>query len=446
MKAFKAYDIRGVYNRDFNKDDVYRIGYFLPRLLDADKVLVGRDVRASSEEVFEALCRGINDAGADVNDMGLATTPMVYFGTAHFGFDASVQITASHNPKEYNGLKVSRTGALPVGYYSGLSDLEKMVEHDTVEAVGKKGQIVSIDVKTAYLDFMKKYVPAGLADLDLSVDCSNGMAGMLIRDLLGNTPHYLYEELDGNFPNHAPNPLEEENVRDLKEVVRAHHSDLGVIFDGDADRVMFVDEKGEFIPPDLIIGVLGRYFLREEKGNVLQDIRTSRSVSEYVEKLGGTPHTWKVGHAFAKLKMRELKAIFGGELAGHYYFRDFYNCDSGILAALLVLGVAVEWKKQGRNFSELIDEIKTYANSGEINFHIESKEEAMEALKKYFTTREEPERILDFDGYRIEYPDWWFNVRPSNTEPYLRLVVEARSQQELEKRLGELKSVLKGFE
>jgi phosphomannomutase len=445
MKAFKAYDIRGVYTRDFDKDDVYRIGFFLPRLLGADKVLVGRDVRASSEEVFEALCQGINDAGADVHDMGLATTPMVYFGTARFGFDASVQITASHNPKEYNGLKVSRTGALPVGYYSGLSDLEKMVENEKVEPGVKKGRVISIDVKSAYLDFMKKYVPSGIENLSLSVDCSNGMAGLLIRDLLGNSPHYLFEEPDGNFPNHAPNPLEEENVAALKDAVKKNKSDLGIIFDGDADRVMFVDEKGSFIPPDLIIGVLGRYFLREEKGNVLQDIRTSRSVSEYVEKLGGTPHMWKVGHAFAKLKMRELKAIFGGELAGHYYFRDFYNCDSGVLAALLVLGVAADWKSQGGCFSGLIDEIRTYANSGEINFHIEDKEGAMEALKKHFLSLETPERILDFDGYRIEYHDWWFNVRPSNTEPYLRLVVEARTEEELELRLEELKSVLARF-
>jgi len=446
MKAFKAYDIRGVYNRDFNRDDVYKIGFFLPRLLKADKVLVGRDVRTSSNEVFEALCRGINDAGAEVHDMGLATTPMVYFGTAHFGFDASVQITASHNPKEYNGLKVSRTGALPVGYYSGLSDLEKMVENEAVKTEEKKGGILPIDVKTAYVDFMKKYVPADLSQIDLSVDCSNGMAGMLIRELLGDSPHYLFEDLDGSFPNHAPNPLEEENVKDLKEAVHANHSDLGIIFDGDADRVMFVDEKGEFIPPDLIIGVLGRFFLKEEKGNVLQDIRTSRSVSEYLEKLGGTPHTWKVGHAFAKLKMRELDAIFGGELAGHYYFRDFYNCDSGILAALLVLGVALDWKKKGGRFSGLIDEIRTYANSGEINFHIEQKEDAMEALKEHFTSREAPDRILDFDGYRIEYRDWWFNVRPSNTEPYLRLVVEARTREGLDRRLEELKSVLARFE
>src|SRR6056297_2684602 len=199
MKAFKAYDIRGVYNRDFNSEDVYKIGFFLPRLLDADRVLVGRDVRESSKEVFEALCRGINDAGADVYDMGLSTTPMVYFGTAHFNFDASVQITASHNPSEYNGLKVSRTGALPVGYYSGLSDLEKMMETEEVSPVDKKGRILAIDVKTSYVEFLKKYVPADLSQIDLSIDCSNGMAGLLIRELLGDAPHYLFESLDGTF-------------------------------------------------------------------------------------------------------------------------------------------------------------------------------------------------------------------------------------------------------
>lgn len=446
MKAFKAYDIRGIYNKDFNKHDVYKIGFFLPALLKADKVLVGRDVRESTEEIFEALKNGITDAGADVYDMGLATTPMVYFGTAHFNFDASVQITASHNPKEYNGLKVSKTGALPVGYYSGLSELEKMVEHEEMQPIVKQGTVRAIDVKTAYLEFMRAYVPAQLSQLNLSVDCSNGMASLLIKDLLGESPQYLYDTLDGTFPNHAPNPLELENVKDLQETVRREKSDLGIIFDGDADRVMFVDENGEFIPPDLIIGVLGRYFLEKEKGNVLQDIRTSRSVSEYIEKLGGTPHTWKVGHAFAKLKMRELKAVFGGELAGHYYFRDFYNCDSGILAALLVLQVALEWKEAGGTFSSLIREIRTYANSGEINFHIEKKSEAMEALKEHFISQEEPQRVLDFDGYRVEYENWWFNVRPSNTEPYLRLVVEARTEEELEKRLSQVRSVLKQFE
>lgn len=446
MNAFKAYDIRGIYNKDFTAEDVYKIGYFLPSLLNTDRVLVGRDVRASSEEIFEELCRGINDAGADVYDMGLATTPMVYFGTAHFSFDASVQITASHNPKEYNGLKVSRTGALPVGYCSGLSDLEEMISSGTVTPAESRGGIKKIDVAADYLPYLQRFVPEGLDTIDLSVDCSNGMAGLFIRKLLGEQPHYLFESLDGTFPNHAPNPLEEENVADLKAAVKKNHSDIGIIFDGDADRVMFVDEKGEFISPDLIIGVLGRYFLKNNRGNVLQDIRTSRSVSEYIEKLGGTPHTWKVGHAFAKLRMRELNAIFGGELAGHYYFRDFYNCDSGVLAALLVLQVLLEWKAQGRPFSALIDEIKTYANSGEINFKIKDKVNAMESLRDHFTSRKEPTALLDFDGYRIEYSDWWFNVRPSNTEPYLRLVVEARSRALLDERLQEIREVLKPFE
>lgn len=446
MKAFKAYDIRGVYNQDFTAEDVYKIGFFLPRLLNTDKVLVGRDVRSSTEEIFEALSRGVNDAGADIYDMGLATTPMVYFGTAHFNFDASVQITASHNPKEYNGLKVSRSGALPVGYYSGLADLEQLITSGIIEPAEKRGTIVPFAVKDAYVQFLKQYVPEDLSSLNLTVDCSNGMAALLIKDLLGEEPHYLFDTLDGTFPNHAPNPLEEENVRDLKDWVMKNSSDVGIIYDGDADRVMFVDEKGKFIPPDLIIAVLGRYYLEREKGPVLQDIRTSRSVSEYIEKLGGTPHTWKVGHAYAKLKMRELNAVFGGELAGHYYFRDFYNCDSGILASLLVLQVVLEVKQEGVSLSQLIDEIKVYANSGEINFRIEEKEAAMEALKEHFSAQKKPSALLDFDGYRIEYPDWWFNVRPSNTEPYLRLVVEAPDQQQLEGRLEEIRSVLKQFE
>ncbi len=445
MKGFKAYDIRGVYGKDFDEKDAYKIGFFLPRLLETKAVLVGRDVRSSTEVLFEALCSGITDAGADIYDMGLATTPMVYFATAHFGFDASVQITASHNPKEYNGFKVSKTGALPVGYESGLADLQEMVENEEPKPVAEKGEVKSFEVKQTYLDFLSSYVPESFGSLDVTVDCSNGMASLLIHELLGGEPHYLFDTLDGAFPNHAPNPLEEENVKDLKKAVGKNGSDLGIIFDGDADRVMFVDEKGDFVPPDLIIAVLGRFFLVRERGNVLQDIRTSRSVSDYVKKLGGKPHTWKVGHAYAKVKLREIDGIYGGELAGHYYFRDFYYCDSGILAALLVLRVAAEVKAGGKSFSSLIDEIRAYANSGEINFKIERKTEAMEALKEHFSSMEKPSALLDFDGYRVEYPSWWFNVRPSNTEPYLRLVVEAADNGELDERLREIRSVLEPF-
>ena len=296
-------------------------------------------------------------------------------------------------------------------------------------------------MKEAYLDFLKTFKPP-LDGLKLTVDCSNGMANLLIKELLDDSVSYLFDTLDGTFPNHEPNPLEEENVAALKKAVLEQRSDLGIIFDGDADRVMFVDEKGRFIQPDIITAVMGRYFLAKEKGNVLQDIRTSRSTTEYLEKLGATVTTWKVGHAFAKVKMRELQAIFGGELAGHYYFRDFNNCDSGFLACLVVLQVLKTLHEEGRTFSSLIDEIIVYKTSGEINFKLEKKDEAMEALYTAYAINSKPEKIYDIDGYRIEFKDWWFNVRKSNTEPYLRLVVEAHNESLLSEKLAELKAII----
>ena len=444
MGAFKAYDIRGIYNKDFNKETVYKIGYFLPKLLKSKVVLVGRDVRTSSEEIFESLCNGITDSGADVYDIGLATTPMVYFSTVHFNVDASVQITASHNPAIYNGLKISRAKAVPVGSDSGLKELEMMVNNDPVVISEQKGSIQKKDAKEPYLAFLKQYIP-DTSGLNLSIDCSHGMANLLVKDLLGSDHHYLYDHFDGTFPAHEPNPLEIENCEDLQNAVLQNKSDIGVIYDGDADRVMFLDEKGRFLQPDYITAVLGYYYLRKEKGNVLVDIRTSRSTTEYLTNLGATVHVWKVGHAFAKTKLRDLRAIFGGELAGHYYFRDFYNCDSGFLASLLVLQVVAELKKQGRTIGEFIDTVIVYANSGEMNFKLEQKDEAMQALFDRYVTNDKPEKVMDFDGYRIEFSSWWFNVRKSNTEPYLRLVVEAKTKEELQERTKELSMIIKQF-
>lgn len=444
MGAFKAYDIRGIYNKDFNKETVYKIGYFLPKLLKSKVVLVGRDVRTSSEEIFESLCNGITDSGADVYDIGLATTPMVYFSTVHFNVDASVQITASHNPAIYNGLKISRAKAVPVGSDSGLKELEMMVNNDIVVVSEQKGSIQKKDAKEPYLAFLKQYVP-DTSGLNLSIDCSHGMANLLVKDLLGSDHHYLYDHFDGTFPAHEPNPLEIENCEDLQNAVLQNKSDIGVIYDGDADRVMFLDEKGRFLQPDYITAVLGYYYLRKEKGNVLVDIRTSRSTTEYLTNLGATVHVWKVGHAFAKTKLRDLRAIFGGELAGHYYFRDFYNCDSGFLASLLVLQVVAELKKQGMTIGEFIDTVIVYANSGEMNFKLEQKDEAMQALFDRYVTNDKPEKVMDFDGYRIEFSSWWFNVRKSNTEPYLRLVVEAKTKEELQERTKELSTIIKQF-
>lgn len=444
MGAFKAYDIRGIYNKDFNKDTVYKIGYFLPKLLKSKAVLVGRDVRTSSEEIFEYLCKGITDSGSDVYDIGLATTPMVYFSTVHFSVDASVQITASHNPAKYNGLKISRTKAVPVGSDSGLKELEQMVLTQPIEVAATKGRIISKDAKSPYLAFLKQFVP-DTSNLNISIDCSHGMANLLVKDLLGTHHHYLYDHFDGTFPAHEPNPLEVENTKDLKKAVLQNKSDIGVIYDGDADRVMFLDENGRFLQPDYITAVLGYYYLKKEQGNVLVDIRTSRSTTEYLTKLGATVHIWKVGHAFAKTKLRDLGAIFGGELAGHYYFRDFFNCDSGFLASLIVLQVVSELKKQGVSISSFIDSIIAYANSGEINFKLENKDGAMAALYERFVEKDKPSKVMDFDGYRIEFTSWWFNVRKSNTEPYLRLVVEAKNAAELQERTEMLSSIIKQF-
>lgn len=445
-KAFKAYDIRGVFNRDFKLDDVYRIGYHLPGLLQADKVLVGRDIRSSSDAILDALADGITDSGSDVFDLGLTTTPMVYWATAKLGFNASVQITASHNPKEYNGLKVSRNDALPVGFDTGLGELLRMAEDKPVVKAQVKGTVHQIDIRDKYFSFIKKHRP-NFDNLNIAVDCSNGMAALFARDIMGDSPIYLYDQPDGTFPNHEPNPLEEENVEDLKKLVLDKQCDMGVIFDGDADRVMFVDDRGRFIRPDIMIALLGRFFGKHERmGHVVMDIRSSKRVEEYLRNLGFETHLWKVGRAFAALKLRELDAVFGGELAGHYYFRDFYFSDSAFLAVMLMLEAIVDLHNKGVKLSEWVDDINgSWANSGEINFRVENKTGAMKALKEFFTSKEKPVEFLDFDGYRIEFTDWWFNVRPSNTEPYLRFLAEASSHEILERNLDDVKRIIGDF-
>ena len=444
MGAFHAYDIRGIYNVDFDKDTIYKVGAFLPSLLGADKVLVGRDCRVSSDEIHEYLLRGITDAGADVYDIGLSTTPMVYFGTARYGFKASVQITASHNPKEYNGLKVSCENALPVGYDNGLGRIEAWIREDRELPLAEdKGNVYEKDIRQDYLDFLLGY-KSDLSGLKLAFDLSNGMSSLFAKQIFGDAPAYIFDEMDGTFPNHEPNPLVHDNVVALEELVRKIGADVGVIYDGDADRVMFVDEKGHFISPDLIIALLGHYFIGErgEKGMVIQDIRSSKAVGEYLVPMGAEMYTWKVGRANAARKLREIDGVWGGELAGHYYFRDFFYSDSGLLASILVLRVLASMKKKGLTMSELIDGIAKYRNSGEINFRLEDKQGAMDALREHFISRETPVAMMDFDGYRVEFPDWWFNIRPSNTEPYLRFICEASSDELLESRINEVKELL----
>ncbi len=446
MKAFKAYDIRGEWGTDLNEEIAYRIGYFLPDVLDTDTYLVGRDMRLSSPTLFEALTRGLTDRGKNVDSIGLSTTPLVYWSTAKFGYGASIQITASHNPKHHNGLKISAANALPVGYDTGLNRLEALVESDkTTTPCSKKGQIREKNVYAEYLAFQRQFV-GDLSNLNIAVDCSNGMSSLFVHELIGKA-HYINDTLDGNFPSHEPNPLESNAQEQIKALVMKEKCDIGLLFDGDADRITFIDEKGRFISPDLIIAFLGDYFIGEQqqKGIVLQDIRSSRAIQEYLNRYQAKVETWRVGRAYAALKLRELDGCYGGELAGHYYFRDFYYSDSALLAASIVLRLLNERKKQGMTLSQIIDAISPYYNSGEINFKIERKQEAMDAVREHFMCQEKPERFLDFDGYRLDYPDWWFNIRPSNTEPYLRFLCEAKSESKLNELMTTVKDIVATF-
>ncbi len=444
MGAFHAYDIRGIYGVDFDKTTAYKVGYFLPELLKADKVLVGRDCRVSSDEIHQALLKGITDAGADVYDIGLATTPMVYYGTAAYGFRASVQITASHNPAEYNGMKVSRENALPVGYDTGLNQIQQWIEEgrQTPEAA-VKGSVYTKDIHQDYLNFLLKY-KGDYSALKIAMDLSNGMANLYAREIFADQPAYIFDEIDGRFPNHEPNPLIPANVAALKAKVLEVGADVGVIYDGDADRVMFVDNNARFVSPDLMIALLGHYFLeqRGEKGIVIQDIRSSKAVGEYLAPLGGEMYTWKVGRANAALKLREIDGVYGGELAGHYYFRDFFYSDSGLLASILILNVVAKLKAQGITLAQAIAKIEKYENSGEINFRVEDKAGAMDAVCAQITALETPTAKMDFDGFRLEFPDWWFNIRPSNTEPYLRFLCEATSQALLQEKIAFVQNIL----
>ncbi len=335
--------------------------------------------------------------------------------------------------------------AIPVGYDTGLADLEKMVATLPVTPVGKKGTIIEKDALTPYVEFQRKYV-TDFSNLKLAVDCSNGMSSILVHKVLGDDNIiYINDHLDGSFPDHQPNPLEIKNCEHLMRVVRENHCDLGIIYDGDADRVNLVDEKGNYIFADITMAILGIEMLKGIKGGkVVADIRSSRSAVDYITNtLHGDVYLWKVGHVNAKAKIREIGAVYGGELAGHYYFRDFFYSDSGLLASLLVLRIVARARREGKTFSELIGGIARYQNSGEINYRVEDKQAAMDAVREYFTSKEKPTAMMDFDGYRVEFPHWWFNIRPSNTEPYLRFICEATTKEVLDEKIAETDEILR---
>jgi phosphomannomutase len=443
---FKAYDVRGTYPDQIDEQIAGRIGGAVRAVLDeaavADNptVVVSRDMRSHSGPLAEALIAGILRSGLDVLDIGLATTPMNYFAVGHLGTAGGVQVTASHNPARYNGFKLSLHGARPAAGDEGIPKLERVATAPPQPPAAQPGSRRSAEIFDEYkahvLSFLRR--PEGARRLKVAVDAANGM-GCLYEPILrqlGIELIPLYFELDGTFPNHEANPLKLENLRDLSKLVVDSGADLGVCFDGDADRAAFVDESGTPIGSDLATALVGGELLSREPGkHVVYDLRSSRAVAEYLREKGGIPVRERVGHSFIKATMRANGGIFGGELAGHYYFRDNYYADSSMMAVIEILNLL--WKED-TSASELVAPLLRYHKSPEINFEVEDKQGKIDQLAARFSDAE-----IDYlDGITFQYPTWWGNVRPSNTEPYLRLVLEASSAEELAQRQAELIEIL----
>ena len=424
-KIFKAYDIRGVVPDELDESVAEQVGAAFVRLTNAKSIVTLHDMRASSAPLAEALGRGAASQGADVIHGGLGSTDMVYYASGSLDIPGAM-ITASHNPARYNGIKLCKAGAKPVGIETGLAEIKAMV-HDGVPAYdGEPGTTTSRDLLPGYAEYLKKLVDlSGIRPLKVVVDAGNGMAGHTVPVVFEGLPLTLialYFELDGTFPNHEANPIDPENLRDLQQAVKDNNADIGLAFDGDADRCFVVDERGEIVSPSVLAALIAtRELAREPGATVIHNLITSRAVPELITEHGGTPVRTRVGHSFIKAKMAETNAVFGGEHSGHFYFRDFWFADSGMLAALHVLAALGH---DSRPLSVMLQDFSRYAASGEINSEVADQAAATAKVKNFYSER--PGVTLDeLDGLTIMGDDWWFNIRPSNTEPLLRLNVEA---------------------
>jgi phosphomannomutase len=422
----KAYDIRGVVPDQLDTSLARDIGAAFVRVVGADAIVTAHDMRESSPGLARAFAEGATSQGADVVEAGLGSTDLLYFAAGSLDLPGAM-FTASHNPARYNGIKLCRAGAAPVGQESGLADVRDLVEHGVPAYDGEPGTISSRDLLGDYAAYMKKLVP-GIEDirqLSVVVDAGNGMGGLTVPVVFDGLPLDLtamYFELDGSFPNHEANPIEPANLRDLQAKVRSTGADLGLAFDGDADRCFVVDERGEIVSPSVLTALIAARELAKDPGStVIHNLITSRAVPEIVRELGGTPVRTRVGHSFIKATMAETGAVFGGEHSGHFYFRDFWRADSGMLAALHTL--AALGHQQG-SLSQLLAKYSRYAASGEINSEVDDQQARMAAIEAAFASRDGVS-VDHLDGLTVELTDGsWFNVRPSNTEPLLRLNVE----------------------
>jgi phosphomannomutase len=444
---FKAYDIRGRYPDALNEDVAREIGRAFVNFLglSGSRVVVGRDMRLSGEPLEDAFVRGVTEAGADVLDIGLVSTDALYFAVGHLEEPGGAMITASHNPKEYNGLKLCREDAIALSGDEGISQIRDLITSGKLpEPNEDAGSVEEGDIIEDYAEHCLSFINTeGLRPLKIVVDAGNGMAGKMLPPIFEKLPFEyvpMYFELDGSFPNHPPNPIEPQNMEDLQERVVAEDADFGVAFDGDADRCFIVTEKGVTISGDILATLVAKNVLEKESGAaIIYSAVCSKALPELVRREGGRPIRTKAGHSIIKPEMRKHDAAFGGEHSGHFYFRDNYFADSGIIAMLTVAELV---GRQEEPLSELLVPIDPYVRSGEINSEVEDQDEVMKRVEEHYAELDDPE-IDHLDGLTVDYGDWWFNLRPSNTEPLLRLNVEASDKETMEKERDELLDLIR---
>jgi phosphomannomutase len=443
-KVFKAYDVRGIHPTELDEDGAYRIGRAYVEHFDPGTIAVGRDMRVSSPSMAAAVVEGAADGGADVLDLGMIGTEMLYFAVGDRGLDGGIVVTASHNPKEYTGMKIVRRGALPVGGDSGLEDVRRAAEAGFGEAT-RRGEIRPEDVWDGFVAKVLSFVHGdAIRPLRVVVDAANGMAGTMLPRVLGQLPQLdvvrCFFDPDGSFPNHEPNPLLPENREFIVERTRAEGADLGVAYDGDADRCFFVDETGEFVPGDFVTALLARAMLEKEPGaKVIYDVRASWAVPRAIEDAGGIPLVNRVGHAFIKERIREEDALFAGEVSAHYYFRDFTQADTGVVPFLVMLELL---SRDDAPLSQLLAPFRSrYFLTGEINTPVADVALKLRELEERYAAQ--GGRISHLDGVSVDFDDWHFNVRPSNTEPLLRLNLEALDAATMERRRDEVLDLIR---
>jgi phosphomannomutase len=446
QEIFKAYDVRGLYPDEINEGVARAIGSGFVAYLQAKRIAVGRDMRLSSPALSAALIQGATEQGADIVDYGMIPTDMLYFAVARDKHDGGIQVTASHNPRQYNGMKMVRKDAFPLSGEEGIDEIRDMIVNDTLPPPAERpGGVSTRDVLAAYVEHVMSFVdPSIIKPFNVVLDAGSGMAGLVAPRLFERLPcrtTRLCFEIDGRFPNHEANPLIEENRRDIVERVVAEHADVGIAWDGDADRCFFIDGRGHFISGDFITALLAEAFLIKNPGaSIIYDLRASHAVRDTVSRYDGKWYMNRVGHAFFKRRMRETNAIFGGEVTGHYYFRDNFYADNGFIPALLILELM---SRKNQSLQELVEPLeRRYFISGEINTKLGSMEQVPSRLAAIAAKYADGHQY-ELDGISVEYPDWHFNVRPSNTEPLLRLNLEASTPEVMAARRDEVLGLIR---